>query len=296
MSIDLRKLEHFVAVADTLNFTRAAQRLHLSQQALSTSIRSLERELGGPLFERDRRQVVLTAAGETLLRDAPWLLRVAGSLADRVRTAGEGRRPALRVGHTPAVTSDEAFACLRPTREARPDSSIVVVQRFPRDLLDGLYGGGVDVGLSRAGIGAPVPDRLEQANLTDQRLRIAVDAGHPRAGAGAVDLADLRDERFVLWAEPGASAYSDLLVAACRRAGFSPHVVVNQVQGTPPVTAVAGTQDVAFVTASPGPVLSGAVVVLDLEPEIRAPIVATWISGTTHPIRDVLVAEAQRVV
>ena len=283
-------------MAEELNFTRAAERLHISQQALSTSIRTFERELGTSLFERNRRQVVLTRAGELLVQGGPWLLAVATSLRERVRTADDVGGPVLRVGHTPAVTSEEVFACLRHTREANPKSSIVVTQYFPQPLVDGLFDGAVDVALSRAGVGLGVPDQLSTVRLRDQRLRIAVASEHSLAAHQSVNLAELSGETFVLWAEPGSSAYSDLLLAECHRVGFAPRYTVNPVQGTPPVTAVAGTPYLAFVTAPRGPALSGAVTVIDAEPEIRAPITATWISGTTHPLRDALVAEGQRVV
>lgn len=104
LSIDLVKLGHFVALAEELNFTRAAERLGLGQQALSASISQFEAGLGVLLFVRTSRQVVLTDAGAALLREARPLLADARATLESVRIAASGEAQPLRVGYTPGVS------------------------------------------------------------------------------------------------------------------------------------------------------------------------------------------------
>jgi DNA-binding transcriptional LysR family regulator len=124
---ELRHLRHFVAVAEELNFTRAAGRLFLAQQALSASIRQLEQELGEALFVRDTRRVALTPAGETLLPRARRLLGMAEETVAAVR-AGEPTRPVLRVDISSSNLQTGALV-LRRLREEHRD--IEVRQREP---------------------------------------------------------------------------------------------------------------------------------------------------------------------
>jgi DNA-binding transcriptional LysR family regulator len=104
--VELRQLEHFVAAAETGHFTRAAGCCHISQSALSTSIRSLERELGSPLFTRTTRRVELTEAGRTLLDEARRTLAAATSAQDAVLAAGPAAGPGA--GHPAEHPADDA--------------------------------------------------------------------------------------------------------------------------------------------------------------------------------------------
>jgi len=113
---ELRQLRAFVAVADEPNFTRAAERLHLGQQAVSKSVGQLERELGVALLERTTREVRLTPAGTTLLESGRDALAAADAAFDRARTVGRGLAGTVRVGVTPAIgpaTRDEVARVLR---------------------------------------------------------------------------------------------------------------------------------------------------------------------------------------
>ena len=251
MGLDLRKVAHFVAVAEERSMTRAAARLHLSQQALSMSMRALERELGVPLLDRSRR----------------------------------GEPELLRIGHTPAVTEIEVTEMLAgaPAHGA----SVQVVALLSDELDERLRDRSVDVGLSRAT--APAAGLAGQV-VARHRLRLAVRAGHRLAHRHAVTLPELAAETLIVGAPPGVCAYTDLLLGLCRRAGFEPRHRVTPVQGTPPVTTVLGTDGAALVTEAPGPAVGGAVRVVELEPETTVPVLASWRRDTRSALRDVLVA------
>ncbi|VFA90869.1 Cyn operon transcriptional activator [Nocardia farcinica] len=284
--VDLRRLQQFVCVAEAGGFSRAAQVLHLSQQALSSSIAKLENQLGVALFDRVGRQVRLTAAGDELLSGAQALLAAGQVLARRVRDVAAAQRRAYVVAHTPAITSEEVHALLAPVRHAMPEQSVTARQIYPSELEPAVLDGRVDLALRR---GTAVPNALAAAVIAYHPVRIAVAAGHRLAVRTSVAVTELRGERIVVWAPPGASFYTDFILSTCRRAGFEPALVVDRVQGTAPVTAVLDYPDaVAFVTAPRGPALGGSVVVVDVEDPPLTPVQALWLPHTRSAVRDLL--------
>lgn len=287
MAVDLHKLEHLIAVAEEGGFTRAAKRLHLSQQALSTSIRALEREIGVHLLDRSGNTVTVLPAGQALIADARVLQGVAGAAVHRARRIGRGEAETLRIGHTPAVTGDEITALLASVRNGQLAFATRVDQRYPDELTEQLLAGELDIGLCRA---ISPPRGLVRSTVTQHRLRVAVAAEHRLAGRAGVAIGELAEETVMVWGNPGSSGYTELLVEHCRRAGFEPSLLRNPVQGTPPVTAVLGTQHVAFVTAAPGPAAQGEVRVLEVDPPAFVPLHALWSQHTTSEARDAFLA------
>lgn len=287
---DLHRLRQFVAVADAGSFTQAAQRLHLSQQALSASVRQLEKSLGAELFVREGRRVSLTRAGRLLLGEGRTLLAAAHTVGDNVRRAAAGDSVHYVVGHTPALSTAEVYALVEPAVEAFADVSITLRQMFPDQLVAGVLEGTVQLGLRR---GVVPPGDLAAAVAAYHRVRLAVPARHRLAGRGHVDIHDLAGEVIALWAPPGVSYYSDLLLGACRRAGFEPDYIISRVQGATTLAAPLTTGAVAFVTEPAGPAMAGRVVVVDLEPELLSPVQALWQRHTVSAVRDAVLAPAR---
>lgn len=285
--IDLYRLSQFMAVTEHENLTAAAQRLHLTQQALSTAMRQLEHSVGVGLFDRRGRRLLLTPAGQRLRDGAPLLLAAAAALTEATRQVAAGRQPPFVVGHTPAITAEEVFTIIEPVRAALPEVSVTARQMFPSDMQQALLDRSIDVGLRR---GATTPPELAGAVIGYDELRVAVAAGHPLTKQSSVVLTDIAGYPLIVWAPPTHSFYTDFLVAACRRAGFEPTVVVNKTQGTPPVTAVVGNDCVALVTAPAGPALQGRVEVRPLTDPPLVPIQALWLPHTTSDARTVLLA------
>ncbi|HEY0278118.1 MAG TPA: LysR substrate-binding domain-containing protein [Solirubrobacterales bacterium] len=279
-TLDMRKLSHFVAVAEELSFTRAAGRLQMSQQALSTSIRQLERELGVTLFDRSPHHVALTEAGGALLQGGRPLLAASNSALERVRRIGHGELEIVRVGRTPAVTGEEATTLTAPFRRSHPEVELSVEQHWPADLPRLLFNGEIDVALARVLTGG---EGLTTTIIAADALRVALWNEHPLATQGTVRLPELKDDSLVVWSQK--SGYRDLLLEVCRRAGLEPRrVVVNPLQGTPPVTAVTGIGEFALVTAPKGPSSAPGVIVLDIEPTVHVPVAAMWVTGSTSPL------------
>jgi DNA-binding transcriptional LysR family regulator len=187
MDLDLRRLRSFVAVAKHLNFTRAAEELHLAQPALSRQVRALERELGVVLFERDRRSVALTAAGRQLLEDAVPLLAGADAARRRVQRAARGTRR-LVVGFRAGVMVTDA---VRAFAEARPDVAVDVLRLEWDEQEEALRDGRVDVAFVRRPIGT---DGLRLVPLFAEDRFAVVRADDPLAARDSLVVADLADE------------------------------------------------------------------------------------------------------
>lgn len=285
--LDSRRLQQFLCVAEQSGFSRAAEQLHLSQQALSASVAKLESQLGVTLFDRTGRQVRLTPAGQALREGASVLLSAGQVLARQVRDAAAAQRRPFVVAHTPAITAEEVHTLLEPVRHGMPDVSVTAMQVFPGELETAVLNGSIDLALRR---GTSVPATLAAAVIAYNPMHLAVSRGHHLAAHRAVAIHDLRDEQIVVWAPPGASFYTDFILSTCRRAGFEPTLVVNRIQGTTPAAAVLDYPDaVAFVTAPPGPALGSAVHAIDIVDPPLVPVQGVWLPHTRSAIRDLLI-------
>ena len=190
MDLDLRKVRYFVAVAEHLNFGRAAQELHIGQPVLSRQIRALEQELKVRLFERDKRATRLTPAGEALLDDARALLAGADAVRRRVRDIAAGER-VFTVGFMPGLIVTPA---VREFSRRHPEVTVEVLRTDWTNQTDLIHDGTVDVGYLRM----PVDQRgLSIEPLLSEPRTAAVPAGHRLAGKEAITVADLAAEHLL---------------------------------------------------------------------------------------------------
>ena len=189
--IELRQMRYFLAVADDLNFTRAAERLHLAQQALSASIRRLEEQLGVALFVRSTRKVELTAAGEVLVDGARAVVAAAVDAVERVHQVAEGRSGRITIGFSTAAGGVPIVRqVIRTFSERAPTVDIRIEEHDFGDPSAGLADGSVDV----AFIFGPLPVLgLSSVTLVQEERVLAVRPEHPLAERTAVNADDLRD-------------------------------------------------------------------------------------------------------
>jgi DNA-binding transcriptional LysR family regulator len=274
---ELRQLRAFVAVAQELNFTRAAERLHLGQQAVSKSVRQLERELGVTLLERTTREVRLTPAGAALLDGALRALDAADAAVARAREVGRGTAGTVRVGVTPAVAAGERDDIVRALREGAPGLSVSFRDLRPAEVAPALRAGDVEVVVART---APAGERIAGAPLRSTPAELRVPAGHRLAGRGPVALAELDGEGLLTWSPPG-TAYTDMLVGTAAAAGAEVRPVEAHITGGTSLRELAETGAVALVPRG-WPDTAGTVVV-PLRDEVRLPLAALWRSGPAPP-------------
>lgn len=192
--MELRQLQHFVAVAEEEQFTRAAQRVNIVQSALSTSVRLLEGELGAQLLVRSTRQVRLTAAGRVFLEKARAVLEAAHDARDAVAAVQGLQRGTLKVG---TVQSLPAFldlpSLLAQFHAQHPGIEIRLCQGSAYDLLEKIRSGGLDLAFLPL---CEPPVDIETTLIACEPLVAVCARGHPLAGRD-VPLAALKDEAFI---------------------------------------------------------------------------------------------------
>jgi len=190
MDLDLRRLRYFVTVADELSFVRAAERLHMTQPALSRQIRALEDDLGVTLLRRGPVGTALTPAGDQLLEDARPLLAASLALQRRVRLAAREQLH-FTIGFMPGVI---VTPIVRQFRALAPEVKVQVLHTALTDQVDYLLDGRVDVCFVRL----PLPvDTMEIVPLFPEPRIAALSTEHPLASSTVVDVADLLPYRLL---------------------------------------------------------------------------------------------------
>lgn len=224
MDYSLRELECFVAVAEELSFTRAAERLRLAQPPLSRHIKNLEEKVGVQLLERSRRDVTRTAAGEAFLGEAREILLQIRRAGEKARRAAEGETDTLEIGFVSAVLSPELVEVFSRFRELHPRVQLNLHDRLPVEQMAALESGSLDVGF--VGV-APekCPAKISLTSWRDEPLMVFLPLDHELSGKTRVKVSELKDEPFVMISSEAAPAYVSLVHRLCRKAGFRPRVV-----------------------------------------------------------------------
>jgi DNA-binding transcriptional LysR family regulator len=218
--MELRQLRYFVAVAEELHFGRAAERLTIVQSAVSQQIRRLERELGVELFDRSPRRVRLTEAGLRFLPAAREVLAAERAALGSVADYAAGRGGTLRVG-TSAGMGARLERVLSEFARLAPGSRIELHSARTRVRLGNVASGELDAAFVR-GVEESPDDGVRLIPVWQDALVVALPADHPAATAGEVELRDLAALPLSLIERVGNPPLVDLVVGACRDAGFEP--------------------------------------------------------------------------
>ncbi len=224
--MELRHLRYFVAVAEELNFSRAAGRMYLSQPALSQQVRKLELELGVTLFSRTKKHVELTEAGRILLEGARRVLVLVEQTAREAREVGGAEVRHLKVGfpeyanHTPVADALQTFRRRYPYVELEEYETLTLQETLLQ--IDKLHRGTLDIGFM---LKPEEDDHLEIEHVLNIELVAALPKGHPLAERDEISMKDLADERLILFSRNFHPRSYDYVVACCREAGFEPKVV-----------------------------------------------------------------------
>ncbi len=222
MTIELRHLRYFVAVAEELHFGRAAARLRISQPPLSQQIQILEQQIGARLLARTNRSVNLTAAGQQFLTDARQILGQVEAAAARAGRLHQGETGELRIGFTSSAPFMKGVSdSLSTFRKRYPDVHIQMREINTRQQIAPLNDGELDLGLMR---NTRLPDTLAWKLVLREPLLAMVHRDHPLAGRKALSLQDLAHEPFVFF-DPhvGTGLYDDIL-GLLHRFGISPYI------------------------------------------------------------------------
>ena len=214
--MELRHLRYFVAVAEELNFRRAAERLNLAQPALSAQIKSLEDDLGAQLFERTTRSVGLTQAGRVLLQEARGVLGAAANAEQFVKKAHLGIVGTLRVGVIAPAASPRLAQVLRHFHQRFPGVQLSLSELTSPEQLRRLRAGELDAGLLRPPANFP---ELDWRFVEQSHQVLAAPAGHRLARKKKILWKDFDGEGLVM-VHPGQQhGYYDSFLGACAKGG-----------------------------------------------------------------------------
>lgn len=281
--MEIRHLRYFLAVAEELNFTRAARRLHIAQPPLTQQIKALEAELEVTLIDRSEYRIRLTAAGRAFAAEAT---RILGDVRNAVLVAKRAARSAagqVRVGFTesasfnPLVTTTFGnFRC------AHPQIEVSLEERQSTELVIALREGRIDVAFVR-----PPLKSLEDLTLDllqEEDMVAALPRNHPLARRKRIELRELRNEAFILYPRVVRPGLADAVVSACEKAGFKPRVMQYAPQLAATLNLVAASLGVSIVPSSMQRLQPGALAYLPLRGRpLQAQLSLAHRTGETAP-------------
>jgi len=247
--MELRHLRYFLAVAEELNFTRAAERLNISQPPLTQQIKALETEMGVALLDRSAYRIELTDAGRAFATEAARILgevRDAVQIAKRAAAGATGR---VRIGFTesasfnPLVTSS-----FRDFRSNYPDVEISLEEHPSTELVGALRAGRLDAAFVRPPLREEPGIAFEL--LETEELVVAVPSGHELARRESLELRELATQTFILYPRAVRPGLADAIVTACEAAGFTPRVEQYAPQLSSTVNLVAAALGISIVPRS----------------------------------------------
>ncbi len=270
--MDLRHLRYFLAVAEELHFTRAAERLGIKQPPLSLQIRQLEHELGTPLFHRLTRGVELTEAGALLLEEARLILAHVEQAKAGIQSRARGETGRIRLGFAGATYfQPRVLSLIQGYRKLYPDVQLTPEQSNTPHLIDALHNGALDVAFVRPPI--PSGEGIALQPLAEEPMRIVLPAQHPHADSPSLPLAALAGETFILFPRAIGPGLYDSIIAGCQRAGFSPALGQEAPQISSIVHLVAAGFGISIVPQSLEQIRAEGIVYTPIEGEApRAPI------------------------
>lgn len=221
--IEVRQARYFLAVAETLHFGRAAERLAMSQPPLSQAILQLERQLGATLLDRGGRRVTLTETGRAFAAECRALIAAARHAQEVATQAQAGLTGTLRIGVVTSALSEPLLPALAAFRQARPRVDLQITEVDTPSGQQALLQHQIDIAVIRPS--TPVRGLRIRPWRHDEFV-IALPPGHPLADTAPspVQLARFADEPWVWLRRDASPDYHDQLMATCRRAGFSPDV------------------------------------------------------------------------
>jgi DNA-binding transcriptional LysR family regulator len=284
---ELRLIRYWVAVAEEANITRAAERLHLSQPALSVAIKQLEGQLGVALLERGARGVTVTAAGEVLMERGRELLAVADAMVEEVRARDEAAVGRLRLGLAPTARYGVGPALLAAASDGVPGVMLYPQEDTTGALLRDVRTGRLDLAVLFCATGL---EGVASRVLAEERAVVHVRADHPVAGRPSVALEELAAETFLVAESTESGGFTARVLEMCRARGFEPATRPDPYPDLGLQAVREGLGVVVYVRGAFPPELPGSAFV-PVEPEVTFPFTLAWRDGTrSGPVAAVLAA------
>ncbi len=224
--MEFHQLRYFVAAAETSSISRAAEREHVSQPAISRQIALLETQLGVALFDRVRKRIQLTDAGRAFLPKAKQILCDAATSVQQIREQFGGARKTLRIGFIGPFLDDLVAPSVRELRKLHPRTDCALFDLPPRAQIERLQTHGLDAAIL-GNLGDDHRSEFAVRTLSRHRMAVVLPDAHVAVGRAPIDLARLRHEDWISLSETFYPGRRQFLRAACAAAGFEPRIVAE---------------------------------------------------------------------
>ncbi|QUQ68820.1 LysR family transcriptional regulator [Kutzneria sp. CA-103260] len=279
--MELRGLRYFVTLARELNFGKAAKLMHITQPGLSQGIKTFERQLGFPVFERNRQHVTLTAAGKALLPAAQRLLEHANEVSQLANDLAQKEQGALVISHTQSAGVGLPYTIMSSFRAAHPKLEVRVLNGFSSINIDRVASRQIDLGFVRPPL--EITDDLTSVVIGHDSVVLAVPTGHRLADAPSVITADFIDEPLVYFA-PEAGGLWHSIMNAVYGPGHRPEIVRIEPDEAHMLAAVAEGAGLTLITESAADMLNVFGVVLKrFHDPTKVPIGIVWRRDNLNP-------------
>src|SRR3954467_5682498 len=245
--MELRHLRYFVAVAEALNFTKAASLLRVAQPALSRRVQDLEDEIGVDLLKRSSRGVVLTAEGKAFLERTRHILKLADESVEHVRALARGEEGELRIGYAPSPTVEILPPALAAFQKAFPRVRVLLHDFSEQELIEGLRNGKLELALMPRGTGLQSVG-LEFETLRSYPICVAVAPAHRFARVKTITLEMVANELMIGFSRKDYPEYYAGLDRLFSPLGIKPRVVVECDGSSSLITEIETGRGVAIVS------------------------------------------------
>ncbi|MGZ7149336.1 LysR substrate-binding domain-containing protein [Bacillus sp. BC08] len=243
--MDIRKMKYFIAVAEELNFSRAAERLMMAQPPLSQEIRKLEEELGVQLLHRTKRMVELTDAGKIFLEGARQTLLQVDRTIKETQLADEGKIGRLIIGFVDST--ETVIDILKTFRERFPKIQLILREMTTDQQIKALYEKQIHIGFIRSKQNNEI---LSSEVCSKEHLKLVLQEDHPLVSLPNIPIKELVDEPFVLFPRHFGTNFYDLIISYFWEHGVSLNIVQEAIQMQTIVNLVAAGMGISVVPSS----------------------------------------------
>jgi len=278
--MELRHLRYFTAVVECKGYREASRQLHIAQPSISEAVSDLEHELGLKLFSRTHRNARVTPEGEIFYADAVRVLQLAEAAILTAKRAAQGKVGRLSIGFIGSATLSFLPELIRRYKLEYPNVKLALHDLYPVELDQACDRGEIDIAITRALSLERSKNRQSRVLLRDPLIAVLPRSRKLKSKNKKIRLADLANERFILFHRKGAPAVFDTIVGACRSHGFSPRVENEPNSMQTILSLVEAEEGVAIVPASISNLRSKGVRFVRLVPEnLYLDLIAVWPIG-----------------
>lgn len=292
--MEMRQLRYFAAVAEYLNFTEAAKHMYVAQSAVSQQIAELEKELGVQLFNRTKRSVKLTNAGEVLLKEANFIMGRMKEAEEKTKQADLGLVGSLRVGFLGYAERSLLPPFIRHFRQLYPQIDLHLDQYHHGELIEMINNEALDVGFTLA-FGVESMSHLDYLSIFQETIAVVVHEDHPRAKDKIIKLSELSAEPYIVLNRRESPQGFQQTLQICTNNGFTPHIAHEPKLLQTVLMLVDAGMGIAILPQSAQMLASNSLRFIQLDERQEAyELVATWHRNNANPSAALFIEELKR--